>query len=106
MNLEEFMIKNVSKEKIEQIYKEAEKEMEAIIFNRQMNKRFMNIVKEKTNMSYEDISKKICLNKDIIIDMEKGKIAFSFRKIRKMAELLGFSFDFNLTARWGLKLRS
>ncbi len=99
MNLRECMEKNLSKEKIAIINKEVEIGLEEMRYNRQMNKKFIQTVKEKTNLPYEEISKKIRLNKNTLMDMERGKTAFSFRQIRKMAERLGFSFDFNLISK-------
>jgi ribosome-binding protein aMBF1 (putative translation factor) len=93
------MEKYLTKEKIALIEKEVKKDLEEMRYNRQMNKQFIQRVKEKTNLSYEEISKKIRLSKRTIIDMEKGKTAFSFRQIRKMAERLGFLFDFNLISK-------
>jgi ribosome-binding protein aMBF1 (putative translation factor) len=93
------MEKNFTKEEITRINEEVKRDLEEMDLDRQMNKKFIQMVKEKTNFSYEEISKKIRLNKNTLMDMEKGKTAFSFRQIRKMAERLGFLFDFNLISK-------
>ena len=99
MSLREYMKKYFNEEEIEKIYERAERKRELMLFNEEMNRVFIQMAKEKTNLPYEEISKKVHMSEKVLRNMEEGKTAFSFRKIRKMAELLGFSFDFNLTAR-------
>jgi len=99
MNLKECMEKRLTKEEITRMKEEVKKGLKEMELDSQMNKQFIQRVKEKTNLSYEEISKKIRLSKSTLMDMEKGKTAFSFRQIRKMAERLGFLFDFNLISK-------